>query len=315
MSEPLTVDVIGAGAVGGYYGAMLARAGHDVHFLARSDAEVVARDGLIVKSVGGDFTIHPVNAHAGWNSMPRADVVIVSVKSTVNDDVFPLAEQVVKPGGLVVLIQNGMGAEAALARELPESVELIGGLAFIGAEKTGPNEITHSDYGSLTLGVFAPDYQDAESDERTIRLVDALTAAGVPTELNPSLRQARWQKLVWNIPFNTLSVVLDATTAELINDPATHELVHAMMDEVMAAAKADGCELPADLPEAMLAATKTMSPYSTSMKVDFNAGRRLEVDGIVGGALVRARAHGVEAPILETIYRQLQFIDQRLQRQ
>lgn len=310
--KALTFAVVGVGAIGGYYGAMLARAGHEVHFLARDDAEQMNQHGIHVLSAQGNFTVSPVSAHPTWDTLPPCDVVIIAVKSTANDDVFARVSKVVKPDGMVLLIQNGIGAEPQLSEHLPQSVEIAGVLAFIGAEKTGPNEISHYDFGSLTLGVFETNYAAAQSDSRMTDLVAALTGAGIATQVSDNLLAARWQKLVWNIPFNALSVVLDATTAELIGHPATYQLARVMMDEVMAAAAADGCPLPAELPEAMLEGTKTMTPYSTSMKVDFNAGRPLEYEAIAGGALERARATGTPMPVLETVYRQLAFIDSRI---
>jgi 2-dehydropantoate 2-reductase len=312
MAANLTFGVIGAGAIGGYYGAMLARAENEVHFLARNDAHEMTRDGIEVLSPNGNFTVSPVRAHPTWDTVPPCDVVIVAVKSTANDDVFARVSKVVKPDGMVLLIQNGIGAELALATHLPPSVAIVGGLAFISAEKTGPNEFSHYDYGALTLGVFAADYAAAQSDSRMTALIEVLTGAGIATQVSDNLLAARWQKLVWNIPFNSLSVVLDATTAELIGHPETYQLAQTMMDEVMAAAGADGCPLPPELPEGMLAATKAMKPYSTSMKVDFNAGRPLEYEAIAGGALARARATDTPMPVLETIYRQLAFVDSRI---
>ncbi len=311
--EPKTrFAVVGAGAVGGYYGAMLARAGNEMHFLSRRDADAMNRDGIEVISPNGDFTVTSVVAHSDWQSIPECDVVIVAVKSTANDDVFARIADIVKPDGVVLLIQNGIGAEIALAAALPESVEVVGGLAFIGSQKTGPTQISHFDYGALTLGVFATDYAPAPTGNRLNDLVEAFTAAGVVISISDSLLAARWQKLVWNIPFNTLSVILDATTAELISNDATYRLAEQMMAEVMAAAAADGCVLPSDLPAGMLTATKAMTPYSTSMKVDFNAGRPLEFEAIAGGALSRARSTNTPMPVLETIYQQLAFVDSRL---
>ncbi|MFT6563794.1 MAG: 2-dehydropantoate 2-reductase [Actinomycetes bacterium] len=308
----LTFAVIGAGAVGGYYGAMLARAGHEVHFLARNHAPDMNRNGIEVLSPHGDFTVAPVHAHPTWDTVPTCDVVIVAVKATANDDVFARVSTVVKSNGVVLLIQNGIGSELHLTAHLPDSVEIVGGLAFIGAEKTGSNQVSHSNYGALTLGVFAADYGQAQSDTRFIDLTDALTNSGVITHVSDNLLAARWQKLIWNIPFSALSVILDATTAELIGHPATYRLAQTMMDEVMVAAAADGCPLPADLPDGMLAATRSMKPYSTSMKVDFNAGRSLEYEAIAGGALARARATNTPMPTLEAIYRQLAFIDSQI---
>ena len=146
--------IIGTGAIGGYYGAKLARAGKDVHFLLHSDYEQVAANGLQVDSVAGSFTLPAVNAYRRAADMPPCDVVLVGLK-TVNQHLLPtLLPPLLKPDTLVVLIQNGVGVEAAVQQMFPH-VQLAAGLAFICVAKNRPGVVEHLDKGSIDIGNYS----------------------------------------------------------------------------------------------------------------------------------------------------------------
>lgn len=307
-----TYVVIGAGAIGGFYGAQLAKAGHDVHFLFRSDADVVRSQGLNVVSPNGDFTLSDVNAHSGWDTLPKADVVLVAVKNQANADIASHLPEVLKDDGAVLLIQNGVNGEPLIAEHLTEDQHVIGGLAFISSERTAPNEISHFAFGTLTVGAYGDDYQPVAPTPALEQLKADLAPTGVEVVPADNLLGARWQKLLWNIPFNALSVILRAQTDTLVNDPASQALVREVMAEVEAVAAAEGCPLPDGLIEAMIDGTKFMPAYSTSMKVDFDNGRRLEYESIVGEPLRRAEAAGVPMPATRVLYQQLQYLDNQL---
>lgn len=307
-----TYAVIGTGAVGGFYGSRLVQAGADVHFVARSSAEAISESGLEVVSPTGDIVVHRVNAYPSVADLPRCDVVIVAVKSTVNQAVAPLVRDVVVDGGEVVLIQNGIDCEQLYRDSLPDSVELSGGLAFISSQKTGTNQITHFDYGDLTLGRYEPDYRPVSPTLRMQEMSEQLSAAGINTTLVDDLLLARWRKLVWNVPFNGLSVILDAMTDELLRFEPTEQLIRELMTEVRIAAAADEREIEPEFIDLMIDATKAMVPYATSMKVDADHNRELEVDAIIGNAARRAQRHGVAVPQMTMLYQQLQFLNGRI---
>lgn len=304
--------VIGTGAVGGFYGSRLVQAGADVHFVARSSAAAISELGLEVVSPTGEAHVHRISAYSSVEELPRCDVVIVAVKSTVNEAVAPLVREVVADSGEVVLIQNGIDCEQLYRDALPDTVQLTGGLAFISSQKTGPNQITHFDYGDLTLGRFEPGYRPAAPTEHMQMVRDQLSIAGINTTLVEDLLLARWRKLVWNVPFNGLSVVLDAMTDELLRVDSTEELIRELMSEVRVAAAADDREIEPEFIDLMIDATKAMVPYATSMKVDADHGRELEVDAIIGNAVRRAHRNGVDVPRMNTLYQQLQFINGRI---
>lgn len=307
-----TYAVIGAGAVGGFYGAKLAQGGSDVHFLFRDHAHHVRTSGLDVRSVDGDFVLEDLSTHEEWSTLPEVDVVIVAVKSTANEDVAPRIPAILRPGGAVLLIQNGLGSEPLFAEALDGQGEVIGGLAFINSERTGRNQVTHMGNGGLTIASYLPDYVAAGITDWMRAIAADFEVTSVPVQLQEDLVLARWMKLLWNIPYNGLSVLLQASTAEIMNDPQSTELVEAIMAEVIAAAASDGRELPAGLAELMLDATRKMKPYATSMKVDFDKNRPLEVEAIVGEPLRRGQGHGTPMPVIETLYRALCFTNARI---
>ncbi len=304
-----TYSVIGTGGVGGFYGLNLVAAGCEVHFVIRSGARTgdVLRlrspRGEIVARAGADCQVH-----SEIGSLPRVDVAIVAVKATANAEVLPHIAAAVKPGGAVLLIQNGMDAEHGYQRQVDQ---VIGGLAFLASYRESRTEFVHIDYGALTLVGFRPCYEPGGVTDAMQVVAADLGRSGVPVVLADDLLAARWQKLVWNIPFNGLSVVLEAETDALVANPASRRLAGALMAEVLAAAAADGRNLSADLPQQMLEMTDAMKPYAPSMRLDALAGRPMEVQAMYRAPIARAAAHGVAMPRTEALADALEFIDSR----
>jgi 2-dehydropantoate 2-reductase len=304
-----TYAIIGTGAVGGFYGARLQQAGAQVHFLLRSDCEHVRQNGLFVESPEGDITLK-VNAYRHPSDMPKCDVVVVALKTTHNHLLPQLLPPALKDTGVVLVLQNGLGVEEDVAKIAgPERV--MGGLCFLCSNKIGPGHIRHLDYGYITLGEYAPDYRACGVTERMRLVASDFQRAGIPINLAEDLLLARWEKLVWNIPYNGLSVVLDARTDELMANPDTRTLVEQLMREVLAGAAACNRPIPDSFVQKMLDHTEKMTPYRTSMKLDFDTGRPLEVEAIFGNPLRAAMRAGAQLPQIATLYRQLKFLDAR----
>lgn len=311
--SPRRYAVIGTGALGGFYGGRLARAGQEVHFLLRSDYEHVRDHGLRVDSVDGDFRLESVRAYGRAADMPPCDVVLLCLKTTQNHLLGELLPPPAGRRGVVVVLQNGLGIEETVAGIVgPDRV--LGGLCFLCANKVAPGHIRHLDYGWITLGRYTPG-GGAGGPTPTLRAVAGdFQHAGIDVRLTEDLLRERWKKLIWNIPFNGLSVVLDATTAELMqNDPA-RRLAEALMGEVAAASAACGKPIDDGFIRHMLDVTAEMAPYRTSMKVDFDERKALEIDAILGAPLRAARRAGVDCPGIEALYRQLAFLDARNRR-
>jgi 2-dehydropantoate 2-reductase len=309
MSAP-SYAIIGTGAIGGFYGSRLQKAGLDVHFLLRSDYDTVRDRGLSVESPEGDFTLDPVNAYNDVAKMPRCDVVVVSLKTTQNHLLPKLLPPVVKPDGVVLVLQNGLGIEDEVAK-IVGSDRVMGGMCFICANKIAPGRIRHLDYSAISLADYDPEARRCGVTDRMKRIATDFERAGIPIQLMDDLLMARWHKLVWNIPYNGLSVVLDAQTDELMGDPSTRQLVEQLMRETVAGAA--GCDraIPDSTIQKMLDRTDKMKPYLTSMKLDYNAKRPLELEAIFGNPVRMANAAGVSLPRVEMLYRQLQFLDRK----
>ncbi len=212
--------VIGTGALGGYYGARLQQAGADVHFLLRSDYAYVKEHGLKIESAEGDFSLPQVNAYRRVEAMPPCDIILIALKTTQNAALPELLPPLLREDSLVVVLQNGLGLEDEVAK-IVGADKVIGGLCFICSNKVGVGHICHLDYGRITLGEYTADQSVGGLTGRLQKLGADMEAARIPITLSDDLLTARWKKLVWNIPYNGLSVVLDARTNELMQDPHT----------------------------------------------------------------------------------------------
>jgi 2-dehydropantoate 2-reductase len=298
------IAVVGAGAVGGYYGARLAQHGHDVHFLLRGDYDVVRRNGWNVRSHVGDFALpaRSVRAYDDSGKMPKADLVLVTLKTTSNHQLEPLVGPLLRAGTTILTLQNGLGNEDRLA-ELFGRERVVGGMAFVCINRVGPGVVHHIDHGLVRIGEFG-----GGPSARVSQIAAMFNASRVPCEVLDDLRRGRWEKLVWNIPFNGLGAVLDLATDRLTGSDEGLALVRALMREVVAAARADGAAVGDGIVERHIANTRTMGAYLSSMQVDRREGRPLEVEAILGEPLRRAAAAGVPTPYLRALYEMARLI-------
>lgn len=307
------IGIIGTGAIGGYYGTLLARAGFEVHFLLRSEYDAVRANGLRLQHASlGDVHLPHVNAWQNAADMPPCDWLLVGAKTTSNAALAPLIAQVAAPGARVVLLQNGLGVEEALRPLLPEPLHLLGGLCFICVHRAAPGVVVHQAQGACNLGYHSGPATD-EAARHAIAEEGAvlLRQAGVDSSALPSLVAARWQKLVWNVPYNGLSVLLKASTLPLMANPATRALITELMDEVIAAAQASGVVLPEGYARKLIAFTEKMPDYLPSMYHDFTHQRPAELAAIYAAPLAAARAVGIEMPCVQMLYQSLQFLAAR----
>jgi 2-dehydropantoate 2-reductase len=288
--------IVGSGALGGYYGAKLAQAGCDVHFLMRSDLEAVRRDGLAVRSKDGDFHLSHVNAHGSPEEMGPCDVVLIGLKSTSNAALPALVSPLLGPETAVVTLQNGLGNEELLVTRFGAR-RVMGGLCFVCLNRTAPGVIEHYGHGTLSIGEFKGPPQD-----RTMRLVSDFRSAGVDAKAVQSLITERWRKLVWNIPFNGLGVAAGANVAQVLNDEALQTAARALMAEVIDAAGKLGYAIRPDFIEAQIQRSWPMGEYRSSSQIDYEAGREVEVEAIWGEPLRQARGAGAATPRLELLY-------------
>ncbi|OBQ38299.1 MAG: 2-dehydropantoate 2-reductase [Anabaena sp. MDT14b] len=305
-----TYAILGTGALGGFYGAKLQKSGLEVHYLLKSDYQQVSENGLIIESKDGDFTLSQVNAYNNVDKMPQCDVVIVSLKTTQNQLLPDLLPPIVKDDGVVLVLQNGLGIEAEIA-EIVSNVHVIGGLCFLCSNKVAPGHIHHLDYGQITLGEYTSNYQSTGITKKMQEVTADFENAAISIELLEDLLLGRWKKLVWNIPYNGLSVILDGRTDELMTDIYTRQLVESLMWEVVAGAKSTSRIIPESFIQTMLDYTVKMKPYRTSMKIDFDEKRPLELEAIFGNPLRKAELAGVNLQQIRCLYQQLKFLDMR----
>ena len=304
--------IVGTGALGGFYGARLQKAGLEVNFLLRSDYERVKKHGLIVDSPEGNFTLPRVRAFHDVQKMPKCDVVMVALKTTQNHLLPNLLPPLLKDDGVVLVLQNGLNTEPEVAKIVGEE-RVIGGLCFLCSYKVSPGHICHLDYGTITLGEYAKNYQPIGITNRLHQIAIDFKRAHIPIKMSEDLLLSRWKKLVWNIPYNALSVVLDARTDELMANPDTLILVEQIMREVVAGAKSCDRIIQDDFIQHMIDYTHKMKPYRTSMKIDYDESRPLEIEAILGNPIRVAEEAGIKLPQIGVLYRMLKFVDAQRQ--
>lgn len=301
----LKYAVVGTGAIGGFYGGLLAKSGLDVHFVLRSDYQFVEQNGLRIDSVYGNFHLQNIQAYRSTVEIGEVDVILVCLKTTQNYLLRDILSPLIGRNTTIVLIQNGIGVEADVSLQFPNTA-IVGGLGFICSNKIGPGHIAHLDFGRLTIG----NYQFA-TEKLMSQILKDMSNAGVQCDISSDLMLARWRKLVWNSPFNGMTVVLDTTTDQLINSLSTQPLIYKLMDEVVGAANACGVSLTKEFAYKMVEMTKKMTPYSPSMKLDFDRKQKMEIEYIYSRPISLAKAAGYEMVHTEMLERQLLFIEEQ----
>ncbi len=306
-TKRLSYAVIGTGALGGLYGGLLARAGVDVHFLVRSDFEHIRNFGLRVDSPLGNFHLERVSCFSRPEDMPPVDVAVVAWKTTANGVLAETLRHVCRPHTCVLVLQNGLDVEEAAAACVGSN-RVLGGCCFLCCNKLGPGHIHHLDYGRIAFGEYDDELAGYVSP-RMLSIAADFQFAGIDAQPCQDLKTVRWSKLVWNIPFNGLSVVLDADTREIMLDPSSAALAHSLMVEVQTAAKHCGCTIQDRHLVKMLEDTRKMVPYDSSMRLDYRGKRPMEVEAIFGNPLRSAQAAGYRPEKIEMLYEQLCFLD------
>jgi 2-dehydropantoate 2-reductase len=304
---PKTVAIVGSGALGSYYGAKLARQGADVRFLMRADLEAVREQGLHVREEGrAEWTLSPAQAFGSVAEIGPVDLVIISVKTTANADLEQLIPPLLHEGTLLLTLQNGLGNEEFLAAHWGEE-RVLGGLCFVCLNRVAPGVIEHYGHGTLSLGEFR-----RPPASRTRAIGDLFAAAGIETNVVGNLVTERWRKLVWNIPFNGLSIATAGLTCDLLlGDEGLNQQVRALMSETIAAAGALGHQIPAGFIDFQIERTLPMGPYKPSSMIDWQLGRPVEVEAIWGEPWRQGIAAGAALPRLELLYALLRQLTSR----
>lgn len=292
------IAIVGAGAIGLYYGARLAARGENVAFLVRSDYDAIRADGIRVESVDGDLSLADARVFREAAEIGPVDWILVTWKATANGHFEDVLGPLVGDDTRILTLQNGLGNVERLAELFPRS-PILGGLCFVCINRVGPGHIRHTAGGKITVGEWRP---DPAARPLARQVAAALRAAGVPGEPTDSLARAQWRKLVWNIPFNGLAIAAGGvTTDRLLADPETEARIRRLMAEVIAAARALGHEIEDSVIDFEIDRTRPMGAYRPSSMIDFVDGRPVEYEAIWAEPLRRAREAGVAVPELEAL--------------
>lgn len=308
-----TFAIIGTGAIGGFCAFKLQEAGCDVFCLFANDYEAVKQQGLKIISQNKETTIR-VNAYKNADDMPKCDVIIVSIKSTANTILEEILLKVMHEDSIVVVMQNGIGIENELSAFIqPEKI--IGAISILKVTKELPGVIKHFGFSEFEFAQFNADEKKSGITKPVEEIAAIFKKAGFDSIAMPHLPTIRWKKLISNIPLSGLSILLNASTMEMVNNADSYSLLCAMTREVIDAAKKCGAQIPDDFYQHRLdrfEKFKTMEKNYPSMYGDFKSKKPLELHAIYDNAIKRALEHGMLMPMTNMLYRQLCYLNKKI---
>lgn len=301
-----SIAVVGPGAVGGYYGGLLAHRGHDVRFLMRSDLLAVRERGLVIHTQGTTVALPRAQAFGTPGEIGPCDLVIIALKATGNAALDELIPPLLHERTVLLTLQNGLGNEEYLAQRWGAE-RVMGGLCFVCLNRTAPGVIAHFDQGTISIGEFA-----GAPQARTQEIVAAFADAGIEARLVENLLTERWRKLLWNIPFNGLAIAAGgATVADVLADEGLRTSARALMSEGLDAARRLGHDIPDSFADFQIERSYSVGAYRPSSLIDWELGRPVEVEAIWGEPLRRGLAAGAAMPRLDLLYRLLRRLAMR----
>lgn len=294
--------MVGTGALGGLYGGLLQKAGHEVLMVARSSHQALREKGLTVHLPEDSFT-QAVKVCQDTASERPVDLVLICGKATDNESLAAHLPPLLQNHTLVVTLQNGMGNAEFFAEAFGQE-RVLGGLCFVCSNRTAEAEITCTTLGKIEFAEAFPSSRD-----RAPELAALFTGAGIPSRAFPSLEEIQWRKLAWNIPFNGLAIAAGGITTErIMSSPELVELGQKLVAEVALAAKARGFVLEEDFLQKQFNKTRDMGAYAPSSLLDYQAGKAVEVEPIWGIPLRRAEETGTPLPTLRALYLMLSHL-------
>jgi 2-dehydropantoate 2-reductase len=287
--------MVGAGSVGGFFGARLARTNPDVSFLLRPKTlAAVKRNGLTIRSADGTFTVRP-QAAADVRALPRPDLIVLAVKAYDLDEVLNQIEPVLTDQTVILTLQNGIDTEDRLLARLQRDC-VVGGVAYIYSKIAEPGVIDHYKKGAVAIG----ELMGYESD-RLLKIRDVFASANIPCHLSKDIRRSKWEKMCWNCVFNPITVLIDDHVARALDHPEMTGVIRQIVGEAAAISAAMKVPLPLDMPERVVKATQEIRDIHTSMYDDWKAGRRTEIDYLNGFIVQKGRELGIPTPVNEAL--------------
>jgi 2-dehydropantoate 2-reductase len=318
------IVIAGAGAIGGYIGAQLARVGADVVLYARGPhLHAMQERGLRVTGAAGEFHVRPA-VTGDLDSIGRADVVFLGVKAHGLTSLAPQLRVLFHADTVVVSTQNGMpwwyfqnypGELNGLRLErvdpggvIASNIEahrVVGSLAYFSTDIAEPGVVHHTEGNRISFGE-----PDGTRSERARKIAEALIAAGFRCPITTRFRHEIWVKLIGNISFNPISALTGATLEEMVRHPDVSTVIREIMTETEAVASKLGIELPISIDQRMAGAEK-VGAHKTSMLQDLEAGRPMEIEAVVGAVVELADRLGVAIPATRAVYASVKLLDER----
>ncbi|MGZ8380636.1 MAG: 2-dehydropantoate 2-reductase [Nitrospira sp.] len=299
--------VVGAGSVGGFFGAHLAKNNPNVSFLLRPKTlEAVKRNGLTIRSAGGSFTVQPPVA-SDARELPKPDLIVLGVKAYDLDEVMDQIEPILTEKTVILTLQNGIDTEDRLIARIQRDC-VVGGVAYIYSKIAEPGVVDHYKKGAVAIGELM-----GYESERLLAIRDLFATAGIPCHLSKDLRRSKWEKMCWNCVFNPITVLIDDRVAKALDHPEMTSLIRQIVGECAAISAALKVPLPLDMPERVVKASQEIRDIHTSMYDDWKAGRRTEIDYLNGFIVEQGRKLGIPTPVNEALTAMIKTITEKEQ--
>jgi 2-dehydropantoate 2-reductase len=303
----MRIAVMGAGAVGAYFGAKLATAANEVSFIARgAHLEAMQRHGLSIESSDGNFQIRDAVFTADPTVVGVVDMLLFCVKSYDTIEAAKTIAPLIGPRTQILALQNGVDNADKIAQIVGNKSPLAG-VVYIGAQLLRPGIIKHSAGGRIVFGEL-----DGEVRETTRSVAQALSVAKIPCEISAEIRKAQWRKLLWNAPFCAISCLIRGTVKDIIESDSLRQLAIDCMLEVREAAAAQGIDLEPGLLDETLQFSKSLGDFKPSMLQDLEAGKPLECEAFNGIVVDILRRAGKAAPTSRVFYGALKYLDEKI---
>jgi len=298
---------VGAGSVGGFFGAQLAKNNPNVSFLLRPRTlEAVKQNGLTIRSAGGSFTVRPPVA-SDARELPKPDLIVLGVKAYDLDEVMDQIEPILTNKTVILTLQNGIDTEDRLIARINRDC-VVGGVAYIYSKIAEPGVIDHYKKGTVAIGELM-----GYESERLLAIRDLFASAGIPCHLSKDLRRSKWEKMCWNCVFNPITVLIDDRVAKALDHPEMTGVIRQIVGECAAISAALKVPLPLDMPERVVKASQEIRDIHTSMYDDWKAGRRTEIDSLNGFIVEQGRKLGIPTPVNEALTAMIKTITEKEQ--
>jgi 2-dehydropantoate 2-reductase len=306
----MRIAIMGAGAVGGFFGAKLAAASYDVAFIARgAHLAAMQREGLIIESFAGNLHVRDALFTDDPTDVGIANLILFSVKSYETESAAQALEPMVGEKTVILSLQNGVDNADKIAHIWGVG-RTLAGVVYIGSQQSYPGTIKHSAGGRIVFGEL-----DGRVHETTKAVEQVLSSAQIPCEINTEIRKAQWRKLLWNAPFCAISCLARATAKEIAESDSLTKLALDCMAEVKEAANTVSIDLDPALFDETLNFSSSLGEFKPSMLQDLEAGKPLEFEAFNGIVVSLLQQAGKQAPTNQVFYRVLKYLDKNIRAQ